>query len=247
MSEVRVMPNQGSIDSSFAPTFGAVATILVAMLLVASPAAWLAENRYGADPVVASNFIWVIFIFVYSSLLILPWLNLKGVRDWSKAQRLERMCIVWLCLIVGPHLLFELPWVAFYPAIMAGKGQLWAYAWWSYFDGGDVRYVTRDVALVSMETGASIIGIVAAILLILRRKAGRFSDTQLLILMALMVADFYPTYMYYATEIERGFPSVDGVTNLLIKFLGSNVFWLVMPWVVFIWAGRQLMAHRVTR
>jgi hypothetical protein len=62
--------------------------------------------------------------------------------------------------------------------------------------------------------------------------------------MAMMVGDFYPTYIYLATEIYRGFPNVGGVADLLVKFLGANIYWVIMPWVVFVWAGRQLIARR---
>jgi hypothetical protein len=107
-----------------------------------------------------------------------------------------------------------------------------------------MRYVTRDVYLLAMETGASLIGITGAVILYRRRRTGRFSDNQLLVLMALMVADFYPTYMYYVTEIHQGLPNVSGVANLIVKFILANIFWLVMPWVVFVWAGKQLIGGR---
>jgi hypothetical protein len=154
------------------------------------------------------------------------------------------MCVAWIFLTVAPHLLVELPWVLFYDAIMGAKGELWAYNWWSYAEGGDTRYITRDVYLLGMEIGASIIGITGAIILWQRRKTRRFTDAQLLVLMVMMVADFYPTYLYYITEIVRGFPSVGSFTDLLVKFIGANIYWLIMPWVVFIWAGRQLIGRR---
>jgi hypothetical protein len=226
--------------------FGAAVTLLVIVLAASVPGGWLAENRYGVDKVVASNTCWVIFIVVYAAILALPWLNLRGQEHLSRAQRLEKMCLAWLCLTIAPHLTVELPWVLFYHAIMAGKGQMWAYEWWSYADGGDMRYITRDVYLLAMETGASIIGITAGIILLRWRKTRRFSTAQLLVLMALMVSDFYPTYLYYATEIYRGFPSVGSISDLLIKFIGANIFWLFMPWVVFIWAGRQLTGRRAS-
>lgn len=246
MATVKVMSDEKMTDHPSRLNYGAVATALVVILAATSPACWLAENRYGVDKVVASNAGWIVFILFYGLMLVLPWLNLKGLENLNRAQRFERMCVVWIYLTVAPHLLIELPWVVFYDAIMSGKGQLWAYAWWSYFDGGDVRYVTRDVYLVALETGASIIGIAGAIILISRRRLGKFTDMQLMILMAMMIADFYPTYVYYATEIYRGFPSVSSAADLLIKFLGANVYWLVMPWVVFFWAGRQLTGRRAS-
>lgn len=223
-------------------SFRTAVTLLATLLILAIPVCWAAGSLYGVDKGVASNAFWIVFSIVYASILALPWLMLRGQEHLTRAERLEKMCIVWICLTVGPHLAWELPWVVFYDAIMAGKGQLWAYAWWAYMDGGDMRYVTRDVYLLAMETGASIIGITGAIILYRRRLAGRFSNNQLLVLMALMVADFYPTYMYYVTEIHEGLPNVSGVANLIVKFILANIFWLVMPWVVFVWAGKQLIA-----
>jgi hypothetical protein len=117
---------------------------------------------------------------------------------------------------------------------------MWAYGWWAYMDGGDMRYVTRDITLVVEEIGASTLGVIELVLLWRRFTIGRFSTAMLIVLMAVMVADFYPTYMYYTTEALQGFPSVTGVANLLIKFILANADFLVMPWVVFIWAGLQL-------
>jgi hypothetical protein len=244
MSTAKVMSDANPIERPHALSYTAVAALLVIMIAASGPLCWVASNRYGVDKSTASNAGWIVFNLFYTLMLVLPWLNLKGLEHLNRAQRLEKMCVVWLYLTVAPHLLIELPWVAFYDAIMAGKGQLWAYAWWSYFDGGDARYVTRDVNLVAMETGASIIGILGAVILVQRHRRGTFSDTQLLILMAMMVGDFYPTYMYLATEIYRGFPNVGGVADLLVKFLGANVYWVIMPWVFFIWAGRQLIDRR---
>jgi hypothetical protein len=42
----------------------------------------------------------------------------------------------------------------------------------------------------------------------------------------------------------KGFPSVAPRADLFIKFIGANIFWLFMPWVVFGWAGHRLMAQR---
>lgn len=225
-------------------SFFAAALVLGAVMISSIVVAWSAAYRYGIDKTLASNFFWIVFIGVYCGALALPWLNLKGQEQLSRAQRKEKMCIVWLFLIMMPHLFWEMPWVLFYQTIMNGRDQLWAYAWWAYMDGGDMRYVTRDIYLVAMETGASLIGLTVAYLLLQHRKHGAFTKNQLLIIMVLMVADFYPTYMYYVTEIFTGLPNVHGSLNFIIKFVGSNSFWLVMPLVVFLWAGKQLTADR---
>jgi len=246
MSDAHMTSDTKVTARPFGLRFRTAVTLFVVLLVASNPVAWMAETWYGVNKLITSNATWICFIIAYTGILTLPWLNLAGQEHLSRAQRLEKMCLAWLCLTVAPHLLVELPWVVFYHQIMAAKGQLWAYNWWSYADGGDVRYITRDTTLLAMETGASTIGIVGAILLLGWRKAKRFSDMQLLVLMILMVADFYPTYLYYAVEIIRGFPSVGSVTDLIVKFLGANVYWLIMPWVVFFWAGRQLISRRAS-
>lgn len=239
MSEIALNARTGSVIS-----FRTAVIALAALLLVSIPVCWSAGTYYGVDKALASNSFWTVFDIVYFSILALPWLNLKGQTQLTDAQRLEKMCITWICLIMIPHLTWEMPWVIFYHAIMAGKGQLWAYAWWAYMDGGDMRYVSRDVSLVAMESGASLVGLISAFLLYRRYVTGRFSNNQLLVLMALMVADFYPTVMYFYTEFYMGLPDVKGIAGLITKFIIANVFWLVMPWVVFIWAGRQLIQRQ---
>jgi hypothetical protein len=112
-------------------SFRMAVTLLVVLLVMAIPACWAAGSLYGVDKGVASNAFWVVFSIVCPSILALPWLELKGQEHLSRAERLEKMCVTWMCLTVGPHLTWELPWVVFYDAIMAGKGQLWAYAWWA--------------------------------------------------------------------------------------------------------------------
>jgi hypothetical protein len=39
---------------------------------------------------------------------------------------------------------------------------------------------------------------------------------------------------------------VSSITDLIVKFLGANIYWLIMPWVVFFWAGRQLISRRAS-
>jgi len=224
--------------------YGAVAWILVALLVATVPACWAAGNLYGMDKAAASTALWTMFVAVYFSILALPWLDLSGQERFTRAQRLDRMCVSWLYLTIGIHLAWELPWVLFFKPIIAGKGQLWAYAWWTYMDGGDMRYATRDVHILTLEAGASIIGIIGAYLLWSYHKTHRFTENQLLAVMGLMVADFYATYAYFATEILTGLHNVGGIADLIVKFILANILWMTMPWVVFVWAGRQLAGRR---
>jgi hypothetical protein len=111
-------------------------------------------------------------------------------------------------------------------------------------DGGDMRYATRDVHVLTLEAGASVIGIVGAYILWSYHKTRRFTNNQLLVIMGFMVADFYATYVYFATEILSGMHNVGGFADLIVKFILANTLWMIMPWVVFVWAGRQLASRK---
>jgi hypothetical protein len=235
MSEASAAARPGGLRYSILVIF------MTVVLLASAPLCWTLQARYGLDKELASNLFFSVFSLAYAVILAGPWLKLKGQENIATAERLEKMCVAWLFLTMAPHLLWELPWVVAYDAIMAGEGQMWAYAWWAYMDGGDQRYVAREVNLLACEIGASTIGILLALTLLRWRKTRSFSNGQLMLLMALMVADFYPTYLYYATEIIEGFPNVRGPLNLFVKFVLANSYWLVMPWVVFLWAGGLLM------
>jgi hypothetical protein len=227
-------------------SFRAVVTLLVIIVYLTVPACWAAKTYYGVDKTVTSNVYIGISATVYLIVLLLPWLNLKGQEHLSTAQRLEKMCIAWLYLLAAAHVFYELPWLIWHGHILGpdGQGKLWSYAWWAYADGGDLRFLAPDANLLGLEVGSSLVGIITVLLLIARYRSGKFTDMALLVLMAVMICDFYPTLLYYTVEFMQGMPNVRGLADLLIKFIFANSFWLVMPWIVFIWAGRQLIGRR---
>jgi hypothetical protein len=220
--------------------YGTLVTVLLALLVVAIPICWAAGTFYGANKASASATFWIVFTVVYFTILVLPWLNLKGQEHFSRAQRLERMCISWLWLDTVNRLVWDLPWVVLFNQIMAGKGQVWTYLWWSYMDGGDTRYAIRDVHLLVIEVQMSIVAIVGAYVLWSYIKSRRFSHAQLMTIMALMVCDFCSTYIYFATEALAGLRNVGSLVDLIVKFVCVNFPWIVMPWVVYTWAGQKL-------
>jgi hypothetical protein len=224
--------------------YGPLAGALAALLVATVPACWAAGHLYGVDKASASLVLWSVFVFVYFTILILPWLDLRDQEHFTTERRLERMCISWLYLTIAVHLAWELPWVVFFKAIMAGKGQMWAYAWWSYMEGGDMRYATRDVYVLTLETAASIIGVIGAYFLWQYHATRKFTSAQLMTIMILMIADFYATYVYFMSEIFGGFKNVGSVGDLIIKFILANTLWTIMPFVVFVWAARQLAGQR---
>ena len=123
------------------------------------------------------------------------------------------------------------------------QGQLWSYLWWIYADGGDTRYIHPDGNLLAFETGASFMGVTAVALAYLHKKAGRFTDSQLVAVIALMACEFYPTVLYILSEVYEGMPHVNGTVNLVVKFIYGNILWLVVPWIVFLWARRVLLSR----
>lgn len=235
------------VARTFGLRYGTLATILLALLTATVPACWAAANLYGVDRASASAALWMTFAVIYLAILTLPWLNLVGQEHFARAQRLERMCVSWLYLDMGIRLVWDLPWVLFFKYIMTRKKQVWAYLWWSYMDGGDMRYAIRDVHLLVIEIGISIIGIIGAYVLWNYNRSRRFTDAELMTVMALMVGDFCATYIYFTTEALAGLHSVGGFGDLIAKFVSANIFWIVMPWVVFVWAGRQLSRREAAK
>ena len=158
---------------------------------------------------------------------------------------MERMAASWLVVLGVAHLTWEMPWVLFHTYLMGneGKGQLWSYLWWIYADGGDTRYIHPDGNLLAFETAASFMGVAAAVLAYLHKKAGRFTDSQLVAVIALMACEFYPTVLYLLSEVYEGMPHVNGTVNLVVKFIYGNILWLVVPWIVFLWARRVLLSR----
>jgi hypothetical protein len=216
--------------------------LLVTLSLVGCSSA---TALYGVGSAASSNVFVTISTTSIVIVLLLPWFNLKGQENLDHEQRMERMAASWLVVLGMAHLIWEMPWVLFHTYLMGneGKGQLWSYLWWIYADGGDTRYIHPDGNLLAFETAASFMGVTAAVLAFLHKKAGRFTDSQLVAVIALMACEFYPTVLYLLSEVYEGMPHVDGTVNLVVKFIYGNILWLVVPWIVFLWARRVLLSR----
>ena len=229
---------------SSGPSFGSLVTILIVLLIAAIPACWAAAYVFGVDKATASTVFWTLFTITYFGVPALPWLRLKGSEHLSHAQRLERTCIAWLCLNAAIRLMWDTPWVVFPGPILSAEGELWSYLWWSYMAGGDQRYITSENFLLVLEIGTVIVGCSLVYLLLRYRSARRFSDGELMTLMALMVADLYACYAYFTTEVIAGLQNVGGIAEIIIKFVLTNSPWIIWSCVVFVWAGRQLSRRK---
>jgi hypothetical protein len=218
---------------------------LIVLVIFSLVGCWSATALYGVDKLIASN----VFVTISTSsiviVLLLPWFNLKGQENLDHEQRMERIAASWLVVLGVAHLTWEMPWVLFHSYLMGkgGEGQLWSYLWWIYADGGDTRYIHPDGNLLAFETAASFMGVTAVALAYLHKKARRFTDSQLVAVIALMACEFYPTVLYILSEVYEGMPHVNGTVNLVVKFIYGNILWLVVPWIVFLWARRVLLSR----
>ena len=235
----------GTIRSQSAVSYRSVVVGLIVLVILSLVGCWSATALYSIDKVTSSNVFVTISTTAIVTVLLLPWFNLKGQENFDHAQRMEKMAASWLVVLAVAHLTWEMPWVLFHTYLMGnqGEGQLWSYLWWIYADGGDTRYIHPDGNLLAFETAASFMGVIAAVLAYLHKKAGRFTDSHLVAVIALMACEFYPTVLYILSEVYEGMPHVNGTANLVVKFIYGNILWLVVPWIVFLWARRVLLSR----
>lgn len=220
--------------------FAALATLLALIFFLSIPVCWAAGALYGVSARFASDVFYLIFVFVYAGVLTLPWLNLPGQRRMTRDQRLSKMCVAWLCLEIAAACFWSGPWLLFPRAIVAGKGQMWSYSWWAYMAGGDARYTVTDASLIAIERMGVMTAFACAVVLLRRLATGRFTDTQLWALMFFQAVEFGVISVYYLSGFNLDLSSLGGVPEIIIKYIGSNIFWLVMPPIVFVWAMRNL-------
>lgn len=167
---------------------------------------------------------------------------LPGLRTWSRFERIESMCLVFMVVSYFTHLSWELVWLLFHDAIAASRDAAWAYPWWAYIDGGDLRYAQAPANLVMMEVLSVTNGLMGATGLVLWFRSARTDARGLLLCMATAVVHLYSTSLYYGGEILAGLPNVDTTSFLdsWIKFGFANLAWLIFPWFVLYWGWRRL-------
>jgi len=225
-------------------SYGNLVVIILMLVALAYVLCWSAGAHYGADKVLVSNIFVVVCTLAIVAVVVLPWCNLRGQVGLDRAQRMEKTAGAWIAVLAVAHLTWELPWVLFHSYIMgkAGEGKLWSYLWWIYADGGDLRYIHPDDNLLAMESGATVMGLTALVLVYSRRKAGRFTHGQLVVIACLNAIELYSTIIYILSESYSGMKDVTGAWNFVVKFGLGNILWLIVPCIVFLWAKRQLSA-----
>lgn len=184
---------------------------------------------------------WVFDLSVFGMLLT-PWLPLPALKNHTTYQRLQFMIEIWVWIYVLIALTYEIPWVFGYDEIAYAEDELWAFPWWSYIHGGDIRYLYVDLHVLFAEVWACTNAAIAAVALYLWYKSKRTSTTAVYILMFCAGMHIAPTVQYYSLEAFHHFPNVDtgNVHNFWGKFIFSNSPWLFMPFIVFTWGTQAL-------
>lgn len=216
-------------------TFGSVA--------LAFPLSGLAVFTGGVDRQVAADVLSVVYSVGLVLALSTSYWPLPGLRSWSREARAESLVVAYLVMSYVTHLSWELGWLVLHDAIAASPTEAWAYVWWAYIDGGDIRYANVEPLLLAMETLSVTNGIVGATAMIRWLRSGRTDRTAVLLLAATATVHLYSATLYYLSEILAGFPSVrtTSVIATYFKFALANAPWVVVPFVVLAWARRKLV------
>jgi hypothetical protein len=213
-------------------------------VVLAFPAATAAVFVLGADRDRTADALSV----VYSSGLFLAFTTslwpLPSLRSWSRFERIQSLCILFLLVSYLTHLTWELGWLLERGSIAAARDAAWAYPWWAYIDGGDLRYAQPSPQLVTMEALSVANGAIGMLGLLLWYRSGGTDERGVLLCMATAVVHLYSTSLYFGGEILAGLPNVDTTSFLdtWIKFGLANAPWIVFPWLVLYWGQRIVRA-----
>ncbi|MDN4519189.1 hypothetical protein JN086_02805 [Mycolicibacterium austroafricanum] len=177
------------------------------------------------------------FIGIFAALLPIP-----SLRNWTRFQRVQGVVLPFVIASYTTHLTWELGWLIMHKAIAGARNAAWAYPWWNYIDGGDLRYLHAEPNFMMVEVLSvmnACVGITGLILLF-RSKFTDYRGT--LLVMTTAVTHTVLTWYYYGTEIMAGFPSVntDSIMDLGVKFILLNGPWLIAPWFVLGWGYTML-------
>lgn len=164
-------------------------------------------------------------------------LPLPGLKHWSAAERIKYVCLAFMLASYLTHVSWELLWLLLHEAIAGAKDAMWAYPWWAYIDGGDIRYYQPEPGFLMLEILSVINGCIGLTGLYLLRRSAFGSLPGILLCMSTAVTHTVLTWYYYGTEMLTGFASVNTASfnDLWIKFILLNGPWLVFPWLVLYW------------
>ena len=240
MGDDRAVPIPMDLWIARAATLGPV---VLAFPLAAWAVFGLGVDRNGAADLLAVVYSTGLFLGFTTSLWPLP-----GLRQWTRNDRLQSLCLLFLIVSCITHLSWELVWLVAHDAIAASRDAAWAYPWWAYIDGGDMRYAVATPTLLMMEVLSVMNGLVCAVGLLLWYRSGGRDPRAVLLFMAMAVVHLYSTSLYFGSEILAGLPNVDTSSFLdsWIKFGLANASWLVFSPCVLVW-GSGLVLGRGNR
>ena len=162
------IPNAPNLDLWIArgATLGPVA---LAFPVAAAAVFALGANRNATADLLAVVYSFGLFLGFTTSLWPLP-----GLRQWTRHERIQSLCLLFLIVSCITHLSWELVWLIAHGEIAASRDAAWAYPWWAYIDGGDMRYAKATPTLLMMEVLSVVNGLVCAVGLVLwYRSRGR--------------------------------------------------------------------------
>lgn len=213
-------------------------------VVLAFPAATVAVYVWGADRDATADVLSLVYaVGLFAAFTTSLW-PLPSLRGWRRAERVDSAALLFMIVSYATHLSWELVWLVRHEAIAAARDAAWAYPWWAYIDGGDLRYAHASPTLLTMEALSVANGAIGAFGLWLWLRSGRRDRRGVLLCMATAVVHLYSASLYFGSEILAGLPNVD-TTSLLdvgIKFGLANAPWLVFPWLVLAWGLRNLRA-----
>lgn len=211
---------------------------------LAFPVASAAVFSFGTDRNATADILAVCYSFGLFLAITTSFWPLPSLRTWTRFERIESCALIFMIVSYFTHLSWELVWLLFHDAIAAARDGAWAYPWWAYIDGGDLRYSNPTSTLITMEILSVTNGIVGATGLYLWLRSGRTDRRGVLLCMATAVVHLYSASLYFLGEIIEGMPNVDTTSFLdtWIKFGLANAPWVVFPWVVLYWGQRRVLA-----
>ncbi len=128
-------------------------------------------------------------------------LPLRGLRHWTPMRRIHMVVVPYLIASVFTHLIWEGLWVLLHESISVSWNAAWAYPWWGYIDGGDLRYYNPTTDFLSIEVLSVINGVIGAVGLVLLFRSKFQRPLGTMMVMAVAIVETVLTWYYYLTEI----------------------------------------------
>jgi len=196
-------------------------------------------DRHTLSDVMALHVL-VSLVGIFAAFLPLP-----SMRSWTSYQRIQGVVLPFLVFSYVSHLTWELAWVILHKPIAHARDSAWAYSWWIYIDGGDLRYLHASPEMLMSESLSAVNALIGVIGLVLLFRS-RFRDYRgTLLVMSTAVVHTVLTYAYYGAEFIAGMPSVNTsrFMDVGVRFILLNLPWIIVPPLVLGWGYVTLKAQ----